>query len=38
MEQEAQADLEAGRVIEYTNIAAALAALGEIPATDDAED
>ena len=38
MEQEAQADLEAGRVVEYTNIAAALAALGEIPATDDAED
>jgi len=37
MEQEAQADLEAGRIIEYTNIAEALAALDEIPADDDAE-
>ena len=38
MEQEAQADLEAGRIVEYTNIAEALAALDEIPAGDDAED
>jgi AbrB family looped-hinge helix DNA binding protein len=38
MEQEAQADLEAGRIVEYANIAEALAALDEIPADDDAED
>lgn len=38
MEQEAQADLEAGRIVEYANIAEALAALDEIPAGDDAED
>ena len=38
MEQEAQADLEAGRIVEYANIAEALAALNEIPAGDDAED
>jgi AbrB family looped-hinge helix DNA binding protein len=36
MEQEAQADLEAGRIVEYANIAEALAALDEIPAGDDA--
>jgi len=38
MEQEAQADLEAGRTVEYANIAEALAALDEIPADDNAED
>jgi AbrB family looped-hinge helix DNA binding protein len=38
MEQEAQADLEAGRSVEYANIAEALAALDEIPADDGAED
>ncbi len=38
MEREAQADLETGRTIEYTNITEALAALDEIPAYDDAED
>ena len=38
MEQEAQADLETGRILEYANIAKALAALDEIPADDDAED
>lgn len=38
MEQEAQADLEAGRVVEYSSIAEALAALGEIKAGDDAQD
>jgi AbrB family looped-hinge helix DNA binding protein len=37
MEQEAQADLEAGRIVEYNNIAEALAALDEIPAGQDAE-
>ncbi len=37
MEQEAQADLKAGRIVEYANIADALAALDEIPADDDAE-
>jgi len=38
MEQEAQADLEAGRIVEYASIAEALAALDEIPADNDAED
>ena len=38
MEQEVQADLKAGRIVEYPNIAKALAALEEIPADDDAED
>lgn len=38
MEQEAQADLAAGRIVEYSTIAEALAALDEIPAGDDAED
>ena len=38
MEQEAQADLKAGRMVEYANIVEALAALDEIPADDDAED
>jgi len=38
MEQETQADLDAGRIVEYANIAEALAALDEIPAGDDAED
>lgn len=38
MEKEAQADLEAGRIVEYTNITEALTALSEIPAGDDAED
>jgi AbrB family looped-hinge helix DNA binding protein len=38
MEQQAQADLEAGRIVEYANITEALAALDEIPAFDDAED
>jgi AbrB family looped-hinge helix DNA binding protein len=38
MEQEAQTDLEAGRIVEYTSIAEALAALDEIPADNDAED
>ena len=37
MEQEAQADLEAGRIVEYNNIGEALAALDEIPAGQDAE-
>jgi len=35
MEQEAQADLKAGRILEYPNIAKALAALDEIPADDE---
>jgi len=38
MEQEAQADLEAGRIVDYSNIAEALSALDEISAGDDAED
>jgi AbrB family looped-hinge helix DNA binding protein len=38
MEQEAQTDLEAGRIVEYTSIAEALVALDEIPADNDAED
>jgi AbrB family looped-hinge helix DNA binding protein len=38
MENEAQADLEAGRILEYANITDALAALDEIPAGADAED
>jgi len=38
MEHEAQADLEAGRIVEYANIAEALIALDEIPADVDAED
>jgi AbrB family looped-hinge helix DNA binding protein len=38
MEREAQADLEAGRVVEYSTVKEALAALDEIPAGDDAED
>ena len=38
MEQEAQADLVAGRIVEYSNIAEALAALEGISAGDDAED
>jgi AbrB family looped-hinge helix DNA binding protein len=38
MEHEAQADIEAGRIVEYTNIAEALAALDKIPVDDDAED
>ena len=44
MEQQAQADLETGRILDYANIADALAALDEIlagdenPADDDAED
>ena len=38
MEQEGHADIEAGRIVEYANIAEALAALDEIPADDDAED
>jgi AbrB family looped-hinge helix DNA binding protein len=38
MEKEAQADLESGRVVEYSSIAEALAALDEIPAGNDAED
>jgi len=38
MEREAQADLEAGRIVEYANVAEALAALDKIPANDDAED
>src|SRR4030065_2640881 len=37
MEHEAQADLDAGRMVEFTNIAEALAALDEIPAGQDAE-
>jgi AbrB family looped-hinge helix DNA binding protein len=37
MEQEAQADLDAGRIVEYANIAEALAALDDIPAGEDAE-
>ena len=38
MEQEAQADLDTGRIVEYTSIGEALAALDEIPADNDAED
>ncbi len=38
MELEAQADLEAGRIVEYANLAEALATLDKIPANDDAED
>jgi antitoxin PrlF len=38
MEKEAQADLESGRVVEYSSIAEALAALDEIPTGNDAED
>jgi AbrB family looped-hinge helix DNA binding protein len=38
MEKEAQADLENGRVVEYSSIAEALAALDEIPASENAED
>ena len=38
MEQEAQADLVAKRIVEYTNITEALAALDGIPPFDDAED
>jgi hypothetical protein len=38
MEHEAQADLDTGRIVEYANIAEALAALDEIPADNDAED
>jgi AbrB family looped-hinge helix DNA binding protein len=38
MEQEAQADLEAGRIVEYANITETLAALDEIPPFDNAED
>jgi len=38
MEHEAQADLKAGRVVEYSSIAEALAALDIIPEGDDAED
>jgi AbrB family looped-hinge helix DNA binding protein len=38
MEHEAQADLDAGRIVEYANIADALAALDEIQARYDAED
>jgi AbrB family looped-hinge helix DNA binding protein len=38
MEREAQADIEKGHTIEYTDITDALAALDEIPAHDDAED
>ena len=38
MEKAAQADLEAGAVVEYMNVDDALAALDLIEATDDAED
>jgi len=38
LEREAQADLDAGRAVEYSGINEALAALDEIPAGDDAED
>jgi AbrB family looped-hinge helix DNA binding protein len=38
MEHEAQSDLDTGRIVEYANIAEALAALDKIPADDDAED
>ena len=38
MEKEAQADLDAGRVVEYSSISEALAALDDTPAGDDAED
>ena len=38
MEKAAQADLEAGVVVEYKNVDDALAALDLIEATDDAED
>jgi antitoxin MazE len=37
LEHEAQADLEAGRVVEYSSVSAALAALDQIEADDDAE-
>jgi antitoxin MazE len=38
MEQEAQADLEAGRVVEYSSVTEVLAALDDIKAGVDAED
>jgi len=38
LEQEAQADLQSGRVVEYSNLSEALAALDEIKAGEDAED
>jgi AbrB family looped-hinge helix DNA binding protein len=38
LEQEAQADLQAGRVVEYSNLSDVLAALDEIKAGEDAED
>jgi len=38
LEEEAQADLESGRVVEYSGIADALASLSNIPAAKDAED
>ena len=38
LEQQAQADLEAGRIVENANIAEVLAALDEISAEGDAED
>lgn len=38
LEREAQADLEAGRVVEYSSVSEALAALDQIEADDDAED
>ena len=37
LEQEAQTDLEAGRVVEYSSVSAALAALDHIEADEDAE-
>jgi AbrB family looped-hinge helix DNA binding protein len=38
LEQQAQADLEARRVVEYSSVSEALAALDGIKAGDDAED
>ena len=38
MEQEAQADIDAGRIVVYASITEALAALDEIPPHDDAKD
>jgi AbrB family looped-hinge helix DNA binding protein len=38
MEQEAQADIDAGRIVVYASITEALTALDEIPPHDDAKD
>lgn len=38
LEEQAQADLDAGRVVEYRSVKEALASLDQIEADDDAED